>query len=159
MRTTILYSLIFVMTAFFISSCEKEDDASSDSDSSKTPQSSSKFEGTTWYYEGSASANGETTKIKGTFDFLANQEFTYEEEYVEQGSTITMDTVESIAGTYSYSGTPNVDSNLVLTYTDSDNNNVKNYAKYINDSTYGEFIMLTIDGFYKELSRDDDASN
>ncbi|MFW5879470.1 MAG: hypothetical protein ACOCUV_01465 [bacterium] len=150
MRSTFFYFLISVMAGMLISSCEKDDDIKTQNDDN----TASEFGGTTWHYETSAGFNDETTKVKGTLAFLSSDKFTYSEEYVEKSPSVTIELADSIEGTYSYSGSPNVDSNLVFTYTNTSGVETKNYARYVNDSTMDiELIWLTIDGITRELSR------
>ncbi len=50
--------------------------------------------------------------------FGSNSTFTYTEKITKQGSTITLNLIKPnpVTGTYTYTGTPNVEGNLSFTF-------------------------------------------
>jgi hypothetical protein len=165
MKKIIIKSIIILLTSSAFIACEKENE-SDESDNNSTNQninndstdqninndSTNIFSNTTWTTKSSVNMGGDTTTVLGTMNFLSEGYFDYSEEYLQFSSAVSIDTVEGMSGSYTYTGEPNADSNLVFTYVDSDSKEIINYATYY-DSTYfgSDFIWITLDGVLKEL--------
>ncbi len=109
------------------------------------------FDGTTWYVEQSITVDGKTTEMYGEMKFTSGGKFSYGEKIVKQGEGVTLELIDSISGTYTYTGSPNVEDNLSFKYKDQSAMDVISKSKYLEVSGSG-LIWLTVNGLTRELS-------
>lgn len=166
-RIALIAMLASVMA---LSSC-KEDEVKPQTDATETKNTDDKtdtttktsLEGTKWTVEISVGFGDDESTLVGTMNFTADNKFDYSEIETQVGGGVSFKGIDDFNGTYTYSGKPDEDGNLVLSFTDSDGNAKTIQATLtvfeLNDDLSARTIEFIVDDEPRTLGEETEDTN